>query len=207
MPPGGSFTPPLPDPGLASYGTIWLYSLIRARQQVRASVTTFTWNRKRSGYSQAASTDTILSTELAQYAPGTATTVRRIIVDWYIDLVADDKPGNINSATPTTVAILAAQSDSDTIVHPTFGPDDNPDLGWWWWGGAYFTNAYGYQPFSTNSGAVIATGHIDLQVSHNLVDSLYTTLWLVSEVKDQDSDWSSFAQISWGQVLTAPTVG
>lgn len=165
----------------------------------------FTWKRGRAGLSSASATDTILANQLGQYAPGAATTVRRVIVDWGIDLFAVDRTGQVNSNCPITLALYAGQSDTDTPTPPDFGPNDNPDLGWWWWQGAWFSNPYISPTEGEENGVFSANGRIDMKISHDLIDSLYTTLWLVSEILDVDAGWTTFKQIAWWQQLSAPT--
>lgn len=148
-----------------------------------------------------------MATKLFTYAPGPATTVRRAIVDWGIDLEAVDRTGAVNTKCPITIALYAGQSDTDDPTAPDFGPATNPNLGWWWWEGVWYGNSYISPTSGEENGIFTVNGRIDMKVSHNMYDGLYTTIWFVSETTDVTGGWTTLVQECWYQLLSAPTVG
>jgi hypothetical protein len=137
------------------------------------------------------------------------TTIRSLIVTWALDILAvDGKDGTVNSRSPVTIGLDVAQSDDDVFgAHP--GPFTEPSFPWYWWDGAVFTNAYGFATSAGSNGAVLATGKITRQAPFTLpeADGIWVAPFMVFEIQDVDTEWSSASASVWFQLLTAPVSG
>jgi hypothetical protein len=205
VPPGGvSFLLYRSYLGLGLYGTLRPYGIYATEQGI-PRVTTYTWNRGRAGASGSDSTASVLNVGLAVYAPGTALTIRRLIVDWGLDLFNETKDGTVNGYCPVTVGVIATTGSSSSPAAPSGGPGTDPSANWLYWAGAWFSNSYGIVPGSGIEGAMSANGRLDRRNPTDLATGVYTKLWLSVEVQDVDEEWSAFITQAWWQVLTAPT--
>lgn len=166
----------------------------------------FTWTRSRVGGSAGDGTAELLSLGLAVYPPGTPTTIRRIIIDWGMDVLSGAETGTVNTKSPFTLGLTYTTGSTDTPAGPTFGPATEPFGFWPWWQGIWYTNAYGFTTDVGAAGAMTATGRIDRKNPTDMPADVYTKWWLVFEMQDVDAFWSSYAAQCWYQILTAPTI-
>lgn len=169
-------------------------------------MTTYTWKRGRFGHLVTTAVDALVNVELFQFAPGDGLTIRRMIIDYGIDLVATTKSGSINIAAPLTLGVVATTNTSSTPRPPGDGPRTNPTADWNWWQGCWFSETYGFAAGSVN-GAVSASGRIDREVNLTPSDTLWSTFYASLEIEDGSEDWDEYAMICWAQFLCAPTVG
>lgn len=171
-------------------------------------MTTFTWTRGRGGVSGSIGSDTLLACQLATYDPGASQTIRRLIVDWGLDLEAsEESDGAINGRSPVTLGLISAVNDSPPGPAPGAGPDSDPGAYSAWWQGAWYGANYGIAPDESSPLLMSANGRIDRQ--NNLVtgsEDGYTTWWLVAEIQDAVGGWNTGFLIGWYQFLTAPTI-
>jgi len=167
----------------------------------------FAWNRGRAGASVGSSTDTLLNVKLFTIMPASNWVVRRIIIRWSLDYIADDRDGGINSICPTTLGVMDVGSSTSTPTPPSSGPKSDPSGPWKWWDGVVFTNLYGVSTVDITTGYFLAEGKVDRDAPYEMDKSFaYHTFYLSLEIEDVDESWNSFAAIAWYQVLTAPLV-
>lgn len=168
----------------------------------------FAWQRGRAGASVGSSADTLLNVKLITTTPSANWVVRRIIIRWSLDYIADDRDGGINSICPTTLGVMDVGSATSSPTPPASGPKSDPGAAWKWWDGVVFDNYYGVSTVDISTGYFQAKGKIDRDAPYemNMADA-YHTFYLSFEIEDVDSSWNSFAAIAWYQILTAPLVG
>lgn len=169
-------------------------------------MTTFTWKRGIAGTSQGSGPDTFLLHALASYPSTSSTTVRRIIIDYGFEYLAEDKTGSDNAFAKTTLGVIATTDSAVGGNPPTAGPADDPSANWLWWQGVWFSNLYGEATTGAVAGIFSATGRIDREVNTSNALDTVTTYWLCANVQDVDSDWTTIDMIAWWQFLSAPTV-
>jgi len=165
----------------------------------------FTWHRGRSGLSQGSSSAAVLFMGTYVNPPGTPTTLRRVIIDWGIDLFNGGLAGTTNGHAPLTIGLTTTTGTSSTNPPTPAGPSEEPNNPWLWWNGSWYDNNYGYTIPAEESGAFSAHGRLDRSVPTDLSSTLYTKFWLVAEVDDITLAWSTLIMIGWWQFLMAPT--
>lgn len=137
-----------------------------------------------------------------QFAPGDDATVRRVIVDWGVEMIATDKAGSINYLSPVTLGLSDYSYGDDTLMPPGDGPSTDPNVPWAWWQNAWYTNQYGAPVAAGSSnGAFAANGRIDRKNNTLMLNDRYTQWWATCEVDDGSSLWTKWVFSIWWQIL------
>ena len=167
-------------------------------------MTTYFWSRAKTGLSQASGPGTFASAFLRQFVPGDDVTVRRVIIDWGVDLLSGDRTGTINSGAAGTLGLSCFTSGDSTPAPPGVGPAADPTADWLWWEGVWYTNPYDTPVDSgATSGVFSANGRIDRKVNTTMDNEAYSPWYLTFELDDSGNKWETWDLIVWWQILYA----
>jgi len=140
------------------------------------------------------------------FVPGDDVTVRRMIIDWGIDLISSTDGGTVNSDAQVTLGLQSYSESAMLPGPPGHGPGTHPEDAWSWWQGAWYTNAYGFSLLGSNpAGVMTCNGRIDKSTPKEMDNTLYTSWYLTAEIDDPHPWWNSWQFVCWAQTLYAHT--